>query len=69
MRRQQSLQDSKSSGELHFLWLGRGCYRYSGKRRVQQDPFCLELLMEMKKKKQQIHHFSRISFSQTEKDV
>lgn len=42
---------------------------YYGKKRLDQERFCLELLRETKKKKQQFDHFSRIHFAETEKAI
>lgn len=56
-------------GHSIYSSLAEAVTGYSGKKRLEQDPFCLELLMETKKKKQQFDHVSRIRFAQTEKAI
>lgn len=41
--------ESESTGTLHFLYVSRSCC--SGEKRLEQDPFCLQLLREEKKRK------------------
>lgn len=69
-RRRWSPQKSLSLvGHSISSGLAEAVTGYSRKKRLEQDPFCLELLRETKKKKQQFVDFSRIRLAQTEKAI